>query len=89
MFKVLIYGLVTFAETGLGVWIFERMFPERTCLVKRKSLYLWILVAFILVSCYTFPRAYLPLEQRRTFTYLFISICTGPFFGSGFQNKEF
>ena len=30
MLKVLLYGLATFMETGIGVWIFGQMFPKRS-----------------------------------------------------------
>ena len=29
MWMVLLYGVATFMETGVGVWMFGRMFPER------------------------------------------------------------
>lgn len=28
MWMVLLYGVATFMETGVGVWMFGRMFPE-------------------------------------------------------------
>ena len=30
MLKVLLYGLATLMETGIGVWIFGQMFPKRS-----------------------------------------------------------
>ena len=35
MLKVLLYGLATFMETGIGVWIFSQTFSERRILVKK------------------------------------------------------
>ena len=32
MLKVLLYGLATFMETGIGVWIFSQTFSERRIL---------------------------------------------------------
>lgn len=37
MWMVLLYGVATFMETGVGVWMFGRMFPER----KSSSEYRW------------------------------------------------
>lgn len=34
MLKVLLYGLATFMETGIGVWIFSQTFSERRILEK-------------------------------------------------------
>ena len=38
MWMVLLYGVATFMETGVGVWMFGRMFPER----KSSSEYRWV-----------------------------------------------
>lgn len=35
MLKVLLYGLATFMETGIGVWIFSQTFSERRILEKK------------------------------------------------------
>ena len=37
MLKVLLYGLATFMETGIGVWIFGQMFPKRSMEDYRKN----------------------------------------------------
>ena len=29
MLMVLLYGIATFAETGIGIWMFGKMFPRR------------------------------------------------------------
>ena len=29
MWMILLYGLATFMETGIGIWMFGKMFPER------------------------------------------------------------
>ena len=44
-------------ETGVGVWMFGRMFPER----KSSSEYRWakmILLTFLILTTYTMHRAY-------------------------------
>ena len=29
MWMILLYGLATFMETGIGIWMFGKMFPEK------------------------------------------------------------
>lgn len=57
MWMVLLYGVATFMETGVGVWMFGRMFPER----KSSSEYRWakmILLTLLILTTYTMHRAY-------------------------------
>ena len=52
MWMVLLYGVATFMETGVGVWMFGRMFPER----KSSSEYRWakmILLTLLILTTYT------------------------------------
>ena len=43
MLKVLLYGLATFMETGIGVWIFSQTFSERRILEKKYYVLEWLL----------------------------------------------
>ncbi len=55
MWMVLLYGVATFMETGVGVWMFGRMFPER----KSSSEYRWakmILLTLLILTTYTMHR---------------------------------
>lgn len=29
MWMIFLYGMATFMETGIGIWMFGKMFPER------------------------------------------------------------
>ena len=42
MLKVLLYGLATFMETGIGVWIFSQTFSERRILEKKYYVLEWL-----------------------------------------------
>ena len=56
MWMVLLYGVATFMETGVGVWMFGRMFPER----KSSSEYRWdkmITLTLLILTTYTMHRA--------------------------------
>ena len=52
MWMVLLYGVATFMELGLGVWMFGRMFPER----KSSSEYRW--AKMILFNALDFDNIY-------------------------------
>ena len=47
MLKVLLYGLATFMETGIGVWIFSQTFSERRILEKKYYVLEWLLYSLI------------------------------------------
>ena len=46
MWMILLYGGATFMETGVGVWMFGRMFPERECESKVPSKIFLILLMY-------------------------------------------
>lgn len=57
MWMIGLYGLATFVETGLGIWMFGKMFPEREsssdCRLARR-----ILLTLLILTTYTMHRAY-------------------------------
>lgn len=50
MLKVLLYGLATFMETGIGVWIFSQTFSERRILEKKYYVLEWLLYSLIFLE---------------------------------------
>lgn len=54
MLKVLLYGLATFMETGIGVWIFSQTFSERRILEKKYYVLEWLLYSLIFFGIYNF-----------------------------------
>ena len=57
MWMIFLYGLATFMETGIGIWMFGKMFPEREsssgCKLARR-----ILLTLLILTTYTMHRAY-------------------------------
>lgn len=60
MWMIGLYGLATFVETGLGIWMFGKMFTERKC---ENKIYSRILLIFLMLTTYTMSRAYLELNR--------------------------
>ena len=48
MLKVLLYGLATFMETGIGVWIFGQMFPKRS-METEKDKTVWKIICGLMI----------------------------------------
>ena len=67
MWMILVYGVATFMETGVGVWMFGRMFPERECESKVPSKFFLILLMY---TTYTMAKSYLKLTQYGRFLLL-------------------
>ena len=60
MLKVLLYGLATFMETGIGVWIFGQMFPKRSMETEKdKTVWKIILIILLYFTAYSFCGSYL------------------------------
>ena len=69
MLKVLLYGLATFMETGIGVWIFGRMFPKRSMETEKdKTVWKIILIILLYFTAYSFCGSYLEnnIETKKT-----------------------
>lgn len=63
MLMVLLYGLATFMETALGVWIFSKMFPKRTTAKKKHVFAEWTLFTLIALGAYTLPKFFWEIDK--------------------------
>lgn len=63
MLKVLLYGLATFMETGIGVWIFGQMFPKRKVLKRKQYFSMWLMYLWIMIGAYTYPKLFLHVNR--------------------------
>lgn len=54
---ILLYGIATFAETGIGIWMFGKMFPRRES-VSNSWVARIILWTLLILTTYTMHRAY-------------------------------
>ncbi|MDO4276775.1 MAG: GHKL domain-containing protein [Eubacteriales bacterium] len=54
MLMVLLYGLAAFLETGIGIWIFGKMFPNRSGMRKPQIFSEWVLFTVIIWGMYSF-----------------------------------
>ena len=52
MLMVLLYGIATFAETGIGIWMFGKMFPRRES-VSNSLVARIILWTLLILTTYT------------------------------------
>ena len=69
MLKVLLYGLATFMETGIGVWIFGQIFPKRSMETEKdKTVWKIILIILLYFTAYSFCESYLEnnIETKKT-----------------------
>lgn len=57
MLMILLYGIATFAETGIGIWMFGKMFPRRES-VSNSWVARIILWTLLILTTYTMHRAY-------------------------------
>ena len=71
MLKVLLYGLATFMETGIGVWIFGQMFPKRKLLEKKHYISKGVMYTLLFVGGYTLSCLFLGKKQCRKTKKLF------------------
>lgn len=64
MLKVLLYGLATFMETGIGVWIFSQTFSERRILEKKYYVLEWLLYSLIFFGIYNFSVSLWQIDKK-------------------------
>ena len=76
MLKVLLYGLATFMETGIGVWIFSQTFSERRILEKKYYVLEWLLYSLIFFGIYNFSVSLWQIDKKieKTIAY-FLQVC--------------
>ncbi len=68
MLKVLLYGIATFLETGIGIWFFGKMFPKRERMERRHYFAEWILYTILMITACTFPTAFFKLKDEEQYT---------------------
>lgn len=77
MLKVLLYGIATFLETGIGIWFFGKMFPKRERMERRHYFAEWILYTILMITACTFPTAFFKLKDEEQYTNIVMLIyCT-------------
>ena len=64
MLKVLLYGLATFMETGIGVWIFSQTFSERRILEKKYYVLECLLYSLIFFGIYNFSVSLWQIDKK-------------------------
>ena len=74
MLKVLLYGIATFLETGIGIWFFGKMFPKRERMERRHYLTEWGFYTFLMVTAYSFPSSFLELKNKKGYMNMVIII---------------
>lgn len=78
MLKVLLYGLATFMETGIGVWIFGQMFPRRNILEKKHYISEGMMYTLLFIGGYTLSCLFWGKNNveklRNYFIFFYISI---------------
>ena len=50
MLKVLLYGVATFLETGIGIWFFGKMFPKRERMERRHYFAEWVFYILLIIA---------------------------------------
>ena len=85
MLKVLLYGLATFMETGIGVWIFGQMFPKRSMETEKdKTVWKIILIILLYFTAYSFCGSYLEnnIETKKTILIILLVLVGLPWFAT-------
>lgn len=59
MWMIFLYGMATFMETGIGIWMFGKMFPERK---TENRIYIRILYILLFMTTYTLSNAYVKIN---------------------------
>lgn len=67
MGKVALYALAAFMETGIGIWLFGQVFPQRERLEKRHVFGEWALFAVITACAYSLPKTLWGIENERCY----------------------
>ncbi|MED9968272.1 MAG: hypothetical protein UFJ18_16075 [Blautia sp.] len=65
MLKVLLYGIATFLETGIGIWFFGKMFPKRERMERRHYFAEWGLYTYMFVSSCAVLNLYILPENKK------------------------
>lgn len=65
MLKVLLYGIATFLETGIGIWFFGKMFPKRERMERKHYFAEWGLYTYMFVSSCAVLNLYMLPENKK------------------------
>ena len=65
MLKILLYGVATFLETGIGIWFFGKMFPKRERMERRHYFAEWGLYTYMFVSSCAVLNLYILPENKK------------------------
>lgn len=74
MLKVILYGLASFLETGIGIWIFGKMFPERVVVEKKHIFSEGLIFTIIALGAYSFPKFYWEIDTIHWYLPVLIGI---------------
>lgn len=74
MLMMLLYGLATFMETALGVWIFSKMFPKRTTAKKKHVFAEWTLFTLIALGAYTLPKFFWEIDKIKWYLPILVGL---------------
>ena len=89
MLKVLLYGIATFLETGIGICFFEKMFPKRERMERRHYFAEWGFYTLLIIATCSFSNFYLDIEKDRVYIILLIVVCILIFFKVLERRKKF
>lgn len=89
MLKVLLYGIATFLETGIGIWFFGKMFPKRERMERRHYFAEWGFYTLLIIATCSFSNFYLDIEKDRVYIILLIVVCILIFFKVLERRKKF
>ena len=88
MLKVLLYGVATFLETGIGIWFFGKMFPKRERVERRHYFAEWGFYILLIIATCSFLDFYLDIENDSIYIILLIVTCFLVFFLKVLKKRE-
>lgn len=74
MLKVLLYGLASFLETGIGIWFFGEMFPKRKVLEKENYWSVGIIYGYMIITSIAFIDLYVHIQMKSIDMIIFLTI---------------
>lgn len=72
MLKVVLYIIIVFIQTSLGIWIFAQAFPNRTRMGRRHLVSEWILITTLVMTTYSFTVYYCPSVDKKKFLWFLV-----------------
>lgn len=72
MLKVMLYIIIVFIQTSLGIWIFAQAFPKRTRMERRHQVSEWILITTLVITTYSFTVYYCPFIDKEKFLWFLV-----------------